>query len=293
MAGFDFKAIGTTWHIDIYQKLESSLESKILVDIKERIESFDKIYSRFRPDSLVTKIGNEVGVFEFQPDSEKLFSIYRHLYEATGGFFTPLIGQLLSNAGYDAKYSLQQKGVLESPPAWDDVIDYKNQSLTVKQPVKLDFGAAGKGYLIDLVVEVLEADGISEYCIDAGGDILHKGSKLIRIGLENPINKDQVVGVYYLQNGAICGSAGNRRKWGDFNHIMNPKTLSSAKDILAVWVVAKEAIIADALTTCLFFVPAHELMQKLSGRYDFEYMLIRDDMSYEKSVGFSGEVFAS
>ncbi len=292
MIQFDFNAIGTTWHIDIYQDLESSIESKILTDIKERIESFDKVYSRFRPDSLVTKIGNGSGVFQLPADSEKLFGIYHNLYEVTDGFFTPLIGKLLSDAGYDAKYSLQQKGILESPPAWDDVMDYKNHSLIVKKPVMLDFGAAGKGYLIDLVGKVLEADGIYGYCIDAGGDILHKGSLPIRIGLENPTNKDQVVGVFPLINAAICGSAGNRRKWGNFNHIMNPKTLSSAKDILAVWVVAREALVADALTTCLFFVQAQELIKRLSGKYDFEYILIRNDLSFEQSDGFSAEIFS-
>ena len=70
---------------------------------------------------------------------------------------------------------------------------------------------------------------------------------------------------------------------------MNPKTLSYPKDIIAVWVVAEKAMVADALTTCLFFVPA----STLAGAYDFEYMLVRSDHSTEKSDGFSAEVFVS
>ena len=152
----------------------------------------------------------------------------------------------------------------------------------------LDFGAGGKGYLIDLVGQVLEENTIHEYCIDAGGDILQKSKTPIRVGLENPENVNQVVGVCTLANASICGSAGNRRAWGDFTHIINPKTLSSYGDIIAVWVVADTALVADALATCLFFVPA----STLASAYEFEYVLIRKDHSIEKSANFKGQLFA-
>ena len=70
---------------------------------------------------------------------------------------------------------------------------------------------------------------------------------------------------------------------------MNPKTLASQKGILAVWVTAPTAMIADALATCLFFVDAHTL----SVAYDFEYVLVRDDHSVERSGGFKGELFTA
>ncbi|MEI6396624.1 MAG: FAD:protein FMN transferase [Candidatus Taylorbacteria bacterium] len=289
MVQFDFKAVGTTWHIDIYRDLDKAEEADLLSKIKLRIEDFEKVYSRFRDDSLVTKISKEAGTFLLPRDAETMLSLYHDLYIRTGGFFTPLAGRLLSDAGYDAKYSLQQTGELKAPPAWDDVLDYKHPKLLVKEPVMLDFGAAGKGYIIDLIGHVLQDNDIFGYCIDAGGDILRRGSDSIRIGLEHPDNKDQVVGVYLLGNGAICGSAGNRRKWGDFTHIINPKTLTSPKDIKAVWVSAKTALLADALATCLFFVPA----DLFKGVYEFEYMIIRDDMSLEKSEYFSDEIFVS
>jgi len=166
--------------------------------------------------------------------------------------------------------------------------------LHIRKPVQLDFGAAGKGYLIDLVAKVLEENNYFNYCIDAGGDILHKNKKTIRVGLEDPENADQVIGVYELGNGSICGSAGNRRRWGNFTHIMNPKTLASPTEIIAVWVMADSALVADALTTCLFFVRPESLMQAdTSGNsYRFEYFILYKDRSFDKSVNFKGEVFA-
>ncbi len=298
MAQFKFKAIGTSWVIDIYKELDNKQQAEILTRIMQRIDEFDKAYSRFRPDSIVTHISKKSGNYEFPEDSKILFEIYFDLYKKTNGFFTPLIGQMLIDAGYDASYSLKQKKDLLAPPKWEEVMEFHSnfkqtgkQTLSIIKPIQLDFGAAGKGYIIDLVGKVLVEYGIDSYCINAGGDILYKNSDTksepIRTGLENPQNTEQVIGICNLKNKSICGSAGNRRAWGNFTHIMNPHTLVSPKDITAVWIVADTALIADALTTCLFFVEP----KTLSGSYSFEHVILYKDGSFDKSPNFPGELF--
>ncbi|MDR3519924.1 MAG: FAD:protein FMN transferase [Candidatus Pacebacteria bacterium] len=287
MTQFNFEGIGTKWQVDIPKTISEAEEQKILSLIKNRIDVFDRAYSRFRDDSIVMKMSKESGVFILPEDAKPLMELYYDLYKQTDGFFTPLIGNMLSDAGYDAKYSLQQKNKLKEVLRWEEVISYEYPNIQMKQPAILDFGAGGKGYLVDIIGSLLEENNIDEYFINAGGDILHKGKKSIRVGLENPENINQVVGVYTLQNRSICGSAGNRRTWGDFTHIMNPKTLSSQKNILAVWVVAETALLADSLATCLFFVEA----DTLKNFYKFEYILIRNDLSVEKSTNNSLELF--
>ena len=287
MVSFNFPAIGTQWQIDLYTDISIEREAELFSAIKKRIDEFDKTYSRFRKDSLVTQISKETGDYTFPEDSQKIFNLYHELYILTDGLFTPFVGQMLVDAGYDAEYSLVQKKPLENSPLWEQVMEFSYPHLRVKIPSLLDFGAGGKGYLVDIVAIVIEKFGIVDYCIDAGGDILHKGGNIIRIGLENPQNFDQAVGVYSLANGSLCGSAGNRRVWGDFTHIINPATLSSPKNILAVWVYASTALLADSLATCLFFVGA----DRLAKIYDFEYLIIRDNHSVEKSKNFSAEIF--
>lgn len=287
MATFNFKAIGTTWKIDIFETISSERGADVYNQIMDRIEVFDKDYSRFRSDSLVTEISKRSDTYRLPDDAELMMELYRDLYERTGGLVTPLIGQLISDAGYDAQYSLKQKGALKKAPRWEDVLTYEYPNLTVNEPVLLDFGAAGKGYLVDIVGGILTDNGITRFCIDAGGDILVRNTEPVRVGLENPDDPSQVIGVYEITEGSICGSAGNRRVWGDFTHIINPETLSSPRDIIAVWVIAKTAILADALATCLFFVPA----QTFTNEYHFQYILIRSDHSVEYSKDFKGEIF--
>ena len=287
MTQFEFEAIGTHWQIDIYQDLSAIQKSTIDSLIQERIDTFDRTYSRFRADSVVTAMSQKTGDFVLPKDAKYLFSVYYDLYKKTNGYFTPLIGDVLSDAGYDATYSLQQKRELRVPLPWEEVMEYTSPTLTIKKPTLLDFGAGGKGYLVDLVSDVLIENDIHEYCIDAGGDILYKNQKPIVIGLEHPEDPTQVIGTYTLVNGSICGSAHNRRTWGTFTHIINPKTLGSATNVRAVWVIAPTAFIADAIATCLFFCSPDVLIKE----YNFEYVIVYTDYSVKTSTNFSGELF--
>lgn len=285
MTQFRFDAIGTTWVVDIAKELSSTEEALLLEKIKNRIDVFDKNYSRFREDSLVTKISKEAGEYKMPEDADKMLSIYKKVYDVTEGLVTPLIGQVLVDAGYDAEYSLVPKK-LETPLSWDEVLGWYKPILIIKKTKILDFGAGGKGYLVDIVSEILESEGISEYCVDAGGDMRQRG-KAIDVGLEHPEDTESVIGIIKLSNRSLCGSAGNRRKWAEYNHVINPETLSSPKDILAVWTIAEDTITADILTTALSFVRP-EVLQK---HFKFEYLIFHADHAIEKSSGFEAELF--
>jgi thiamine biosynthesis lipoprotein len=114
-----------------------------------------------------------------------------------------------------------------------------------------------------------------------------QNNESLRVGLENPFQTSQAIGVVTLGNKSLCGSSGNRRSWEDFHHILNPHTLRSPKHISALWTVADSTLLADALSTCLFFVPA----QKLLKHFRFEYLLLYPDYSIEKSAHFPAELF--
>lgn len=286
-AHFTFQAIGTSWVIDIPEDVTN--ESELLASMQERIEEFDKTYSRFRSDSTVSKIAQSAGVYALPDDAEPMFSLYRELYEMSEGLVTPLVGQVLVDVGYDTKYSLHPKSEIRKIKKWDDVMKYSYPTLGVKEPIQLDFGAVGKGYLIDLVGEVLSKSGIENYIINAGGDIAYKNThnKNLRVGLENPENSKEVLGVAEIINKSICGSAGNRRAWGKYRHIINPNTAESPKHILGLWVAADSTRLADGLTTALFFMEPERLKEK----YDFEYAIVYADRTFRVSEKFPGTFF--
>lgn len=287
---FTFEAIGTGWVIDIENEFDDAQSEKLLLSIHARIDEFDRAYSRFRKDSLVTMMSQKAGNYVLPDDSEELFAVYRKFYDLTEGLFTPLIADVLVDAGYDAEYSLEKKKELTQPPSWDEMISYEDKTLTVKKPILLDFGAAGKGYLIDIVSELLEKNGVTNYCVDAGGDIRRRStSEPLKIGLEDPEDLSKAIGIVSFGNKSLCASAGSRRKWLDFHHIINPFTLSSPTEVIAVWVIAESTILADALSTSLFF-KAPDIFLK---HYSFEYLIMKSNRSIEKSATFPAELFLS
>lgn len=285
---FSFEAIGTHWQIDISEGRAPEAYDLLFTKIKERIEVFDRAYSRFRDDSLITRLSQGSGTFALPEDAGPLFDLYENLYRLTDGAFTPFIGSVLEEAGYDAHYSLKPRQI-NTPLAWDEALEYHFPRLTVKRPAVLDFGAVGKGYCIDLVGKILLQEGIHCFIIDAGGDILHHSAAgaHIRVGLEHPENPKQVIGVVSLGEGSICGSAGNRRAWGRFHHIIDPRTLTSPRDIISVWVTAADALHADALTTALYL----GVLPNVREHFDFEYCILNADYTFDKSPGFKAEMF--
>lgn len=287
MKPITFEAIGTVWRIDIYETLSDERSDELKQVVLARIEEFDSIYSRFRSDSLVTKIAKKAGRYRFPDDAKQLFDMYQQLYDATDGRVTLLIGDLMVEAGYDAKYTLRPQQHLHAAPAWEDICVYTHPWLTVKQPVTLDFGAAGKGYLIDIIGALLEECDVSSYMIDAGGDMVRKGNGSVEIGLEHPVNQDEVIGVIELTSGSLCASSGSRRRWAGLHHIMNPITAKPVETIIATWVMADTALVADGLASALFFVDPEILREHFS----FEYCLLYQDYRPRASRNFTAQLF--
>lgn len=285
---FHFEAIGTHWRITLPEELAPSVGAALTEKILARIDLFDVAYSRFRDDSLVAAMAKNKGVYKLPPDGPPLFLLYERAYRLTNGMVTPLIGSVMEEAGYDKEYSLTPKA-LHAPKKWDEVLSFDGISLTLREPALLDVGAAGKGYLIDIVGNLLEAEGIHSYVIDAGGDIIHRhsGGETLRVGLEHPLDTTKVIGTVELGNESICGSAGNRRAWDKYTHIINPQTLASPTEILATWVVAETTMLADMLATCLFFVPPETLTEEFS----FEYIILHHDFSVTYSPKAGAEFF--
>jgi FAD:protein FMN transferase len=291
MFRFTFDAIGSAWEIDTPSPLEMHTRRRIL----ERIEQFDAAYSRFRQDSLVSRIASspEGGCFTFPEDAVALFDLYDRLHACTEGAVDPLVGRDLELLGYDRTYSLIPNiaGIRSHSPArprWSKDVRREGLSLLTQRPLVVDVGAAGKGYLVDIVVGILREEGFTSFVVDASGDLRHAGDDALRIGLEHPFDAGLAIGVAYLKDRALCASAVNRRAWDEgLHHVIDGRTGAPTRDVVATWVVADDAATADGLATALFFVPADHL----AHAFRFSWVRMFADGRAEISADFDGELF--
>ncbi|MCU1407636.1 MAG: FAD:protein transferase [Glaciihabitans sp.] len=279
-----FEAIGAPWRIDTPEPLGADIQAEIAA----RIDSFDRTYSRFRDDSLVSRINTVPGVWQFPPDAAKLFDLYGTLYTRTGGAVSPLVGERMENLGYDRSYSLRAASTPTRVPAWDDAFAWDGQRLSTARPVLLDVGAAGKGYLVDIVAELLREAGVTSYVVDASGDLLHRGDIPLRVALEHPGDSSKAIGVHNLQNAALCASASNRRAWGaGLHHIIDAISGEPTSQVIATWAIADSTLVADGLATGLFFRGAGDF----SSDFTFRYVRMFANGSIEYSRDLMGEIF--
>lgn len=291
MFHFTFDAIGTAWDIETPAPLEMSARQRIL----KRIEWFDVTYSRFRPDSLVSRIASspEGGCFTFPEDAIALFDLYDRLHACTDGAVDPLVGRDLELLGYDRTYSLtpDAAGIRNHSLArtrWSNDIRREGASLVTRRPLVIDIGAAGKGYLVDLIAGMLREEGHTSFVVDGSGDVLHSGGSALRTGLEHPFDTRLAIGVAHLKDRSLCASAVNRRAWGDgLHHVIDGCTGTPVRDVVATWVVADDAASADGLATALFFVPA----ERLAHAFRFSWVRMFVDGRAEASADFDGELF--
>lgn len=191
-ASFTFEAIGSWWNIQFETPahFEALHIEKLKKEMLDRIEEYDRAFSRFRPDSAVS-LQSAQQSYTFPPYAHELFTFYQKMEKLTDGLFTAQVGKLLSDLGYDAEYSLgREKKVSAQSKNMDNALDY---------------GAAGKGHLVHLLGEILQDSGYSSYLINGSGDITHSGLQAIRVGLENPNDTQKIIGVTTIQNTSICG----------------------------------------------------------------------------------------
>jgi FAD:protein FMN transferase len=289
---FKFEAIGTQWEIETDAPLDTQLQIRIL----DRVHEFDRIYSRFRHDSLVSRLAgaNEGGCFDFPDDAPALFDLYDQLHTLTNGAIDPLVGRTLELLGYDRAYSLKaatddvQRNAHAQRPVWSKDVIRHGARLRTRRPLVIDVGAAGKGHLVDIVTRLLRHAGFRQFVVDGGGDLRNTGDSNLRIGLEHPFSPGQVIGVVNLRDRALCASAVNRRAWGHgLHHVLDARTGIPVRDVVASWVVADSALLADGLATALFFVPA----RRLAEAFNFTYVRMYSNGRAEMSPTFDGEIF--
>lgn len=294
-----FEAIGTSWRIGVGGALTptSSLGAALSADDRDavlaRIERFDRDWSRFRDDSLVARIAREPGSWSLPADAEPLLDLYERLYAATDARLSPLAGASLERLGYDAAYRLLPAGDPLPAPSWQDSLALRRTPaglvLDTAAPVLLDVGAAGKGYLVDLVGELLAQRGLPDTVVDASGDVRVRGERSIRVALENPFDPTKAVGVVELRDQALCASATTRRAWGDgLHHIIDAITGRPVDAVVATWVIADSALVADGVATAMFLAdPA-----RLCRVFAVEWVRLMADGRLEASAGLRGELFA-
>lgn len=219
------------------------------------LDGLERELSRFLPNSDVTRI-NHLGAGErtvVTPSTLECLVIARHMFELTGGAFDPSIGTGLPSLEFDTEAHTVR---------------------AASSGVRLDLGAIGKGYAVDLMAETLEEWGVTAALVHGGFSSMlaldaPAGGDGWPLTLSDPRVPAQVLERMSVRQTAL-GASGVRKR----DHIVDPRTGAPVRDRIAAWVTVARppaaaaggglaqqhrpaaAAVADALTTaCMLLCP--------------------------------------
>jgi thiamine biosynthesis lipoprotein len=145
-----------------------------------------------------------------------------------------------------------------------DKVRIENGRIIKDDPrIRLDFSSIAKGFTVDCLAELLEAEHVTDYMVEVGGEVRARGvnarGRTWRIGIDKPSfglagERETVI----VLDGEAIATSGNYRNWFVDDqgrtrvHIIDPKTGSPALgEILSVSIVAPLCGVADAWATGL------------------------------------------
>ena len=269
--GFIF---GTIYHITYHS--DTNLKKEIEAELKK----VDQSLSPFNKTSVISKVNrNENPVID--PMFKEVFLLAENISNETHGAFDITVAPLVNEWGFGFK-----KGVEPTRQVIDslrNIVGYQKVKLTPKNYVQkqdprimLDCSAIAKGYGCDVVARLLRKNGINDYMIEIGGEIVTRGfnqkQEPWRIGVNKPtddsLNTSQELQTVLNVTDIAMATSGNYRNFyykngKKYAHTIDPKTGYPVQHtLLSATVLAKDCATADAYATS-FMVLGLEGAQKI------------------------------
>ncbi|MFP5470617.1 MAG: FAD:protein FMN transferase [Bacteroidia bacterium] len=305
------EAQGTTYSITY----KDSLSRNFKPSIDSILKQIDLSVSTYVDSSLISKFNVLTDTVPFEIDQifyDNLL-VSSKVYEQTNGIFDPTITPLFKYYNFHNNDSLkidsvQVDSILRNHVGFSKLMFFtKNKTYFVKKQtpsIQLDFNAVAQGYSVDVIGAFLEKNGVKNFMVELGGEVLAKGKnpnrKTWNIGIEKPNfnseKTDDAVSVVKLENKALATS-GSYRKFKELNgkkyaHAINPITgMPVSHSVLSVSVIANTCAEADAYATAFLILGKEaslNLIKKINLNVEVYFIETSEEGNFKeyKSEGF-------
>jgi thiamine biosynthesis lipoprotein len=218
-------------------------------------------YSRYRPDSIVSRINAAAGGEAVHCDDEtmSLMGYAAALHGASDGLFDITSGVL--RRAWDFRQpkvpAAQVLRPLLALVGWSKV-ECGGQEVRLRQAgMEIDFGGFGKEYAADRAAALLADAGVRHGYVNLGGDMRFIGPELDgrpwSIGIQDPRDPNGVIASIPVSSGALATSGDYERFFEidgrRYCHILDPRDGMPVRYWRSVSVLAPMAIAAGSCST--------------------------------------------
>ena len=297
-------AMGTLVTLKLYTE-EEQVDSLVQAafDQIDRIDSLMSRYSQASELNLIESLSADEEA-TCSPELAEVLHRSQHFARSSGGAFDVTVGALTR---------LWDFPNLRAPPSADRIdsaltlVGYENLQVRGRQVklvldgVRLDLGAAAKGFAVDQAAESLLAAGVSCGMVEAGGDIRYWGRKPDgrpwRFGVQHPRDPEQFIAVEDLGLNAVATS-GDYEQFIEFegrrlHHILDPTTGYPSRRAVSATAWASNALDADIISTALFILGPDKGIEWIESLPQVEAMIFFDsggNIEYQTSSGVQNRI---
>lgn len=248
-----------------------NLCKEALVSAYEEMQRIESLLSCYKDSSEISAINLAAGIHPVKVGYETLAMMQRAkaYCRKYKGIFDVTVGPLSDLWGFseDKEIVLPEDSTIKR---LDKLVDYRdidiNKSDTTvflrKKGMAIDLGGIAKGYAIDRGSAVLRKMGITNFILNAGGDIYVSGTKdkytLWKLGIKHPRNTNDLVADFNLKDYAVATSGDYERfkiiNGKRYHHILDPATGYPGTLSESSTIIAPTAEEADATATYVFLL---------------------------------------
>ena len=234
----------------------------LLKTVEQNTLGLEAKYSRYRADSLISRINSKAGDGEFVAIDAETLSLVNFcavLHEQSDGLFDPTSGALREvwdfQLGVAKDLSLLPE--LLERVGWAKV-EIRDQHLRLTQEgMALDLGGIVKEYAVDKSMAAIREAGFSNAIVELAGDVMAIGGRNNhepwQVGICDPANPSEALISIELADAALATSGSYHRfielDGERFSHFLNPFNGMPIKDPRSVSVIANNCISAGAIAT--------------------------------------------
>ena len=251
-----------TWKTELWLSVRAEPSPRLhrwLDDLlHDETDRLDVLASRFRPDSVSTRVSRNAGSWTEVPwDFVTVLSAALAAAEATGGLVHPLLGRQVVAAGYD-QWAEQDSGISPSTATndWRAIeITTGRSEAKVRIPADsaLDLGAVAKGWLADRLATTVHASTGFDAMANMGGDLRVVAPREGWIVAADPDLPGREPVAFDVEDAGLATSGVGHRSWEGGHHIIDPRTGHPADSAWSsVSVMAADAAGANAAATAGF-----------------------------------------
>lgn len=259
---FGFRAMGSPCSVSLWAESRTCAEATARA-CRSEVERLEVKFSRYRDDSLATRINRSAGEPSgtlVDEETAALLDFAQTANRESEGRFDPTSGVLRRVWDFKSGRVPTRAAVEEVRPlvGWSKLVWEPPRLVLPVVGMELDWGGFVKEYAADRAAELCRERGVRAGMVDLGGDLAvvgpHPTEEPWLVGIRNPRRHDQAIATIALRSGGLATSGDYERfmiiDGARYSHLLDPRTgLSFREGPASVGVTAPHCLVAGVTST--------------------------------------------